>query len=121
MRMLKLWLFRAINLVRVNFILQKGLQLLVNFLQHYIFFHVPCSTTHPYTIRNTRAGQQEPESSSEILKFAKAKGVDFTMMEKVNVNGPNASLVYKYLKQQTNHQSIGWNFGKSQILCFKNS
>jgi hypothetical protein len=112
-------------LVRADFLLQKGLQLTAasrRFLTaFYFFFCVPCSTEHPYTICNVLAGQQEPESNSDILRFAKAKGVDFTMMEKVNVNGPKASLVYKYLKQQTNHQSIGWNFGKLQILCFKNS
>jgi glutathione peroxidase len=63
-------------------------------------------------------GQQEPESNSQILKFAKNKGVEFTMMEKVNVNGPNASLVYKYLKHQTGHDSIGWNFGKYRIRMY---
>jgi glutathione peroxidase-family protein len=31
-------------------------------------------------------------------------------MGKVNVNGPDASLVYKYLKQQTGVASITWNF-----------
>ena len=56
-------------------------------------------------------GQQEPESNDSIAKFAKGKGVDFTMMSKVNVNGPNASLVYKYLKNQAGPSAITWNFG----------
>ena len=56
-------------------------------------------------------GQQEPESNDRIAKFAKGKGVEFTMMSKVNVNGPNASLVYKYLKNQAGPSSISWNFG----------
>ena len=57
-------------------------------------------------------GQQEPKTNDDIAKFAKGKGVEFTMMSKVNVNGPNASVVYKYLKNQAGPSSISWNFGK---------
>lgn len=55
-------------------------------------------------------GGQEPESNSEILRFSLTKGVDFQMMSKVNVNGANASLVYKYLKKVAGPTTIGWNF-----------
>jgi glutathione peroxidase len=60
------------------------------------------------TIRRT--GQQEPDAADKIKAFAKKKGVEFQIMGKVNVNGPDASLVYKYLKQQTGVASITWNF-----------
>ena len=55
-------------------------------------------------------GEQEPGTADDIAAFAKSKGVQFTMMEKINVNGPNASLVYKYLKKQTGVDFITWNF-----------
>ena len=55
-------------------------------------------------------GQQEPGSAQDIQDFASAKGVQFQMMQKINVNGPNAHLVYKYLKQKTGTTAIGWNF-----------
>ena len=56
-------------------------------------------------------GHQEPGSSEEINEFAVEEyGVEFTMMEKINVNGPNASIVYKYLKSQAGPTAIQWNF-----------
>lgn len=56
-------------------------------------------------------GHQEPGTSEEIHEFAVQKyGVDFTMMEKIDVNGPNASIIYKFLKSKAGPASIGWNF-----------
>eukprot|EP00545_Synedropsis_sp_CCMP1620_P008364 CAMPEP_0119005758 /NCGR_PEP_ID=MMETSP1176-20130426/1913_1 /TAXON_ID=265551 /ORGANISM="Synedropsis recta cf, Strain CCMP1620" /LENGTH=222 /DNA_ID=CAMNT_0006957599 /DNA_START=12 /DNA_END=680 /DNA_ORIENTATION=- len=55
-------------------------------------------------------GNQEPGSADEIKTFASGKGVEFTMMEKVNVNGAQTSLVYLYLKSQGALGAIGWNF-----------
>lgn len=55
-------------------------------------------------------GKQEPGTSDEIKAFAAAKGVQFKMMEKIDVNGPDAHLVYKYLKHHTQTSAIGWNF-----------
>jgi len=55
-------------------------------------------------------GEQEPGTADEIKKFAKDKGVEFRMMEKVNVNGSEASLVFKYLKKEARMTKIGWNF-----------
>jgi glutathione peroxidase-family protein len=61
-------------------------------------------------------GYQEPESDASIFQFAKTKGVEFTMMSKVNVNGPTASLVYKYLKKEAGPAAITWNFGMSSFF-----
>ena len=55
-------------------------------------------------------GQQEPKSNQEIEEFAKGYGVEFTMMDKIDVNGPNANIVYKYLKVKTGSGNISWNF-----------
>mmetsp|Transcript_4439 Transcript_4439/g.5145 ORF Transcript_4439/g.5145 Transcript_4439/m.5145 type:complete len:237 (+) Transcript_4439:142-852(+) len=56
-------------------------------------------------------GNQEPGSSDDIKDFARSKGVEFTMMEKIYVNGPNTSLVYLFLKQYGGVSNIAWNFG----------
>lgn len=56
-------------------------------------------------------GNQEPGTSEEIHEFAVEEyGVEFTMMEKIDVNGPNASIVYKYLKSKAGPAAIEWNF-----------
>ena len=55
-------------------------------------------------------GEQEPGTADDIAAFAKSKGVQFTMMEKINVNGPDASRVYQYLKKNTGVDFIKWNF-----------
>jgi len=53
---------------------------------------------------------QEPGTAEEIKAFARTKGVEFTLMEKIHVNGPNTSLVYSYLKQYGGLSKITWNF-----------
>jgi glutathione peroxidase-family protein len=55
-------------------------------------------------------GKQEPGSAAEIKDFAKSEGVKFRMMEKINVNGPDTNIVYKYLKSKAGPGSIQWNF-----------
>lgn len=55
-------------------------------------------------------GGQEPDSNEEIHEFALGYGADFQMMSKINVNGAQASPVYKYLKKVAGPTSIGWNF-----------
>jgi len=56
-------------------------------------------------------GHQEPGTSKEINEFAVEEyGVEFTMMEKIDVNGPDASIVYKYLKSKAGPTAIQWNF-----------
>jgi glutathione peroxidase len=61
-------------------------------------------------------GGQEPESNEKIMEFAKSKGVTFRMMDKIQVNGPNASLVYQYLKHTAGPANIQWNFGTFYML-----
>lgn len=56
-------------------------------------------------------GGQEPDTSEEIQEFVKSNyGVTFTMMEKVDVNGPNVSMVFRYLKSKADVENITWNF-----------
>ena len=62
-------------------------------------------------------GQQEPGSAHEIKQFVKEKGVEFQMMEKINVNGNDAHLLYKYLKYKTNVDSITWNFATYFVVA----
>ncbi len=61
-------------------------------------------------------GQQEPESCPIIKEFAKKKGVEFRMMYKINVNGSDAHLVYKYLKAKAGPSHINWNFATYYVV-----
>jgi glutathione peroxidase len=56
-------------------------------------------------------GGQEPGTPEEIQDFAETKyDVDFTLLEKQDVNGPNRSPLYQFLVG--NGPDIAWNFGK---------
>ena len=60
---------------------------------------------------------QEPGSSEEIRQFCRVNyGVTFPMFDKINVNGPNPHLLFKYLKNQApgvlGTKAIKWNFTK---------
>lgn len=62
-------------------------------------------------------GKQDAGSNQEIGAFcSKNYGVDFTMMAKIDVNGPQAIPLYDWLKQQApgvlGTRSIKWNFTK---------
>ncbi|MCR8921479.1 glutathione peroxidase [Dasania sp. GY-MA-18] len=62
-------------------------------------------------------GQQEPGSDSEILQFCQSRyGVSFPLFSKIEVNGPQASPLYRHLKQAiptaSGHSNIRWNFEK---------
>ena len=62
-------------------------------------------------------GQQEPGTPEEIAQFCEANyGVEFDLLGKVDVNGPNAAPLYKYLtSKETNPEFSGkitWNFEK---------
>ena len=62
-------------------------------------------------------GGQEPGSSAEIAEFCAGKyRVSFPMFEKVEVNGPDAHPLFKYLKSEKagllGTESIKWNFTK---------
>ena len=61
-------------------------------------------------------GGQEPGDAAEIGEFCRRNyGVDFPMMEKVDVNGPDAHPVYQWLRAQKGGllgRKIRWNFTK---------
>jgi glutathione peroxidase len=58
-------------------------------------------------------GNQEPGTDEEIKNFCSANySVTFPISKKVDVNGPNAHLIYKHCKENTNVTNIGWNFEK---------
>lgn len=65
-------------------------------------------------------GEQEPGNSGEIATFCQRNyGVDFQMFEKVDVNGPQAHPLYKYLTSNApgllGTEAIKWNFTKFLI------
>ncbi|MEL6158516.1 MAG: glutathione peroxidase [Cyanobacteria bacterium J06623_5] len=56
-------------------------------------------------------GMQEPGSPEQIKDFTKSKyDVDFTLLEKQDVNGSNRSPLYSFLVGSG--PDIDWNFGK---------
>jgi len=55
---------------------------------------------------------QEPGTAEEIKAFVAGYGVEFKMMEKVNVNGAGICDVYKVLKTSSDREQIDWNFAK---------
>lgn len=59
-------------------------------------------------------GGQEPGTAEEIATFCSTKyGVDFDMLEKVEVNGDGQAPLYKYLTKESPHPgAIKWNFEK---------
>lgn len=67
----------------------------------FVVIGVPCN----------QFGQQEPGSPEEIKDFAKGKyDVEFTLLEKQDVNGPSRSPLYQFLVGDG--EDIAWNFGK---------
>ena len=65
-------------------------------------------------------GGQEPGSADEIAEFCKINfGVTFPLMEKVDVNGDNASPLFDWMKSEAKglmgSTSIKWNFTKFLI------
>jgi len=61
-------------------------------------------------------GEQEPEACPAIKRFAKSKGVEFTMMNKIDVNGFDAHPVYHYLKKVAGPPRITWNFATYYVV-----
>ena len=63
--------------------------------------------------------QQDPGNDDEIVNFCQVNyGVTFQMMKKIDVNGPNESPIYRYLKDKTKNilgEDIKWNFTKFLI------
>lgn len=61
-------------------------------------------------------GEQEPNQCHSIKEFALSKGVEFTMMNKVDVNGSEASPVYLFLKKVAGPPRIIWNFATYYVV-----
>ena len=61
-------------------------------------------------------GRQEPGTNAEILEFATSRyNANFPMFEKIEVNGPGACELYRYLKSGKagpKGSKIAWNFTK---------
>jgi glutathione peroxidase len=62
-------------------------------------------------------GHQDPGADSEIASFCQMNyGVSFQMMAKIDVNGPEAHPLYKWLTKEApgilGTQGIKWNFTK---------
>jgi len=55
-------------------------------------------------------GEQEPGTSRQIKEFADDNGVEFLMMQKIDVNGDATHPVYQYLKKKAGPEEITWNF-----------
>ena len=65
-------------------------------------------------------GAQEPGDADEIAQFCKVNfGVTFPLMQKVDVNGPDASPVFDWMKGEAKgllgSKAIKWNFTKFLI------
>ncbi|QIG52812.1 glutathione peroxidase [Altererythrobacter sp. BO-6] len=65
-------------------------------------------------------GAQEPGNADEIEQFCKINfGVTFPLMQKIDVNGPDASPLYDWMKGEAKglmgSTSIKWNFTKFLI------
>lgn len=65
-------------------------------------------------------GSQDPGSNDEIGEFCQINyGVSFPMFSKIDVNGPKADPLYRYLKAEKpglmGSQRIKWNFTKFLI------
>ena len=62
-------------------------------------------------------GRQEPGSEKDIRAFCDQRyGVTFPLFAKIDVNGPNAHTLYRYLKSAKKgflgREAIAWNFTK---------
>lgn len=58
-------------------------------------------------------GNQEPGTTEEIKAFCtNVYGITFLISQKVEVNGPNAHLIYKHCKEAAGISDISWNFEK---------
>mmetsp|Transcript_20036 Transcript_20036/g.55657 ORF Transcript_20036/g.55657 Transcript_20036/m.55657 type:complete len:235 (+) Transcript_20036:128-832(+) len=85
----------------------KGLSELYNKYQKdgFVVLGAPCN----------QFGGQEPGSNKEIKSFAAKQGAKFPLTSKLDVNGPDTSELYKYLKSQQGglfNKDVKWNFSK---------
>jgi glutathione peroxidase len=82
-----------------------------------LFKEVPQDKVNILAFPCNQFGAQEPGTPQEILGFVQDEyGVEFTMMEKVKVNGPDADIVYKWLKSRAGPSRISWNFATYYVI-----
>ena len=54
---------------------------------------------------------EEPLPAIDVARnVRRTYGVEFPIMEKINVNGPHTHPIYKFLKGRTQSPDISWNF-----------
>jgi len=62
-------------------------------------------------------GEQEPGNSSEIKNFCEINyGVNFTITEKVDVNGSSAHPLFTYLKENTKFEGLDTTTPSGKLL-----
>mmetsp|Transcript_4031 Transcript_4031/g.10149 ORF Transcript_4031/g.10149 Transcript_4031/m.10149 type:complete len:115 (+) Transcript_4031:203-547(+) len=59
----------------------------------------------------THQFRQEASSNEKIIANLEDFGVEFTVLEPTDVNGPEQSPLYAWLKEMTTPKDIHWNFG----------
>ena len=84
---------------------------------------VPSARRHRYSKKGfvvlgapcNQFGKQEPGDDKQIKSFAAKQGAKFPLTAKLDVNGPNESELYTYLKSQQGgllNKDVKWNFSK---------
>ena len=61
-------------------------------------------------------GEQEPEDRDGIREFTQELGVDFVVMDKIDVNGRDTHDVYRFLKSVAGPEEIEWNFATYYVI-----
>jgi glutathione peroxidase len=61
-------------------------------------------------------GSREPGSHEDIQVLIRYNSIKFPVFGKINVNGPNAHIVYKWLKKETDNLELPWNFAKFLLV-----
>ena len=76
--------------------------------------YCPCIALQVLGFPCNQFGGQEPGSNDDIKAFAAREyGVTFPLFSKVEVNGPNASPIFTFLRDNSpNSQDTQWNFEK---------
>uniref|UniRef100_G3PIW6 Glutathione peroxidase n=2 Tax=Gasterosteus aculeatus TaxID=69293 RepID=G3PIW6_GASAC len=75
---------------------------------------------HILAFPSNQFGNEEPGNETQIKQFAQSYNARFDMFSKIEVNGPTAHPLWKWLKDQPNGKgfmgnSIKWNFTKFLI------
>jgi glutathione peroxidase-family protein len=64
-------------------------------------------------LRPQQFGEQEPGTPEEIKHFVVSQyGASFPLLGKLDVNGDDAHPMFEWLKEETEHGEVVWNFTK---------